>query len=457
MKIQKKNISRRDFITRAAISTAVFSIVPRHVLGGPGFIAPSDKLNIACVGAWGKGRSDIMGVSSENIFAICDIDLAHLQRFKNSVQKEEGGEELWDKALKYQDFRKMLDENKDSIDAVTVTVPDHSHAIIALSAIQLGKHVFVQKPLTHTIYEARKLTEAAREAKVVTQMGNQGHAGEGGRLINEWIWDGAIGPVREVHCWTNRPIWPQGIRSPKEVISKPPTINWDVWIGPAPYRAYHPAYAPFRWRGWCDFGVGALGDMAAHIMDHPYWALKLGYPTSVIAESSEFNGETYPVSCKVTYQFPARGDMPPVELTWHDGGRMPDRPDDLEPGRKMGDGDGGVLMIGDKGKLMHGTYGRNPRIIPETKMREYTRPPKTIPRSPGIHQEWVEACKGGPPTTSHFDYSGPLTETMLLGNLAIRMAHKNTALEWDGEKMEVTNMPEANEFLTKRYRYGWKV
>jgi hypothetical protein len=274
-------------------------------------------------------------------------------------------------------------------------------------------------------------------------------------LINEWIWDGAIGDVHEVHTWTNRPIWPQGIGRPEEIPATPPTLDWDLWLGPAPYRQYHPAYAPFVWRGWWDYGTGALGDMGAHIMDHPFWALKLDYPDSVEASSTAFNDETYPLASIITYKFPARKNMVPLKFYWYDGNILPPRPADLEPERKMGDGGGGVMFIGTKGKLMCSTYGSNPRLIPETKMKAYTLPEKTIPRSPGIHAEWIEACKGGPATTSNFDYAGKLTETMLLGNIAIRLASRNTILKWDGPNMRITNLEEANQFIHKEYRKGW--
>jgi predicted dehydrogenase len=340
---------------------------------------------------------------------------------------------------------------------VTVTTPDHTHAVIAMNAIKRGKHVFVQKPLTHTIKEARLLAQAAKEAGIVSQMGNQGHAGEGGRLINEWIWDGAIGDVREVHCWTNRPIWPQGIEAPKETPAVPDELEWDIWLGPASYRPYHPAYHPFSWRGWWDFGTGALGDMGAHILDHPFWALKLGHPRYVQASSTQFTEDSYPVAEVVTYDFPARGKMPPVRLKWYDGGIMPPRPEELEDGRMMGDSGGGGIFVGDKGKLMFSTYGRNPRIIPESKMREYQRPEKTIPRSPGIHEEWVEAIKKGQKSTSDFSYSGTLTEVMLLGNVAVATKEQNAKLEWDGVKMEFKNLPEANKFIHAEYREGWSL
>jgi predicted dehydrogenase len=442
----KTTISRRDFIGTAAMATAAFTIVPRFVLGGRGYKAPSDKLNIACIGVGGQGHSDLNNVSSENIIALCDVD---------DIRAAEAFSEF-PKAKRYRDFRVMLEKEKD-IEAVTVTTPDHNHAVIAMTAIKMGKHVFCQKPLTHTIHEARALAKAAKEKNVVTQMGNQGHAGEGGRLINEWIWDGAIGDVTEVHTWTNRPIWPQGIDRPEALPATPPTLDWDVWLGPAPYRPYHPEYAPFVWRGWWDFGTGALGDMGAHILDHPFWALHLEYPDTVEASSTAFNDETYPLASIITYKFPARKNMPPVTMKWFDGRILPPRPDDLEPGRKMGDGGGGVMFYGTKGKLMCSTYGNNPRLIPETKMKAYKLPEKTIPRSPGIHAEWIEACKTKGTTTSNFGYAGKLTEMMLLGNIAVRLQYKNTVLKWDGPNMRFTNLDEANQYIHKTYREGWSL
>jgi len=288
-------------------------------------------------------------------------------------------------------------------------------------------------------------------------MGNQGHAGEGARLICEWIWDGAIGDVREVHCWTNRPIWPQGIDAPKEIPSVPSTVDWDVWLGPAPFRPYHPAYHPFKWRGLWDFGTGALGDMGAHIFDQPFWALKLKSPVSVQASSTPFTKDYYPWAEVVTYEFAAREGMGPLTLTWWDGGLMPPRPPELEPGRMMGDEGGGVLFRGDKGLIMCSVYGENPRLIPESRMQEYKRPEKTIPRSPGIREEWIEAIKKGAKSTTDFAYSGPLTEAMLLANVAVRLKDRNMKLLWDGEKMGFTNLPEADEFLHFEYRPGWSL
>ncbi|MFZ1290649.1 MAG: hypothetical protein WAR79_11200, partial [Melioribacteraceae bacterium] len=330
---------------------------------------------------------------------------------------------------------------------------DHTHAIIAYSAITLGKHVYVQKPLTHTVYEARKLAQAVKEFNVVSQMGNQGHASDGARLINEWIAAGTIGDVHEVHTWTNRPIWPQGIKKPEEIPSLPNYLDWNLWLGPAPYREYHPAYHPFSWRGWWDFGTGALGDMGAHILDQPFWALNLDFPDTVQATSSEFNEETFPVSSIVTWTFPEKDGRAPVKIVWYDGGLMPPRPEDLESGRKLGV----CIYYGSDGKLMHDSYGESPRLIPETAMKNFDMPEKTLLRSPGIYEEWIQAIKNGTKSTTDFEYSAKLTETMLLGNIAIKLKEKNTILEYDGKKGQFTNLDEANELLTKKYPNGWEM
>jgi len=457
-KTNESKISRREFMSGAAAAMA-FTIVPRHVLGGEGHTAPSEKLNVAGVGVGGMGGVNLSKLANENIVALCDVD----EKYAAETFK------LYPNAKKYRDYRKMLEKQKD-IEAVVVATPDHTHAVIAMAAMQMGKHVYVQKPLTYSVYEARMLTEAARKYKVATQMGNQGHSGEGVRLTCEWIWDGVIGDVREVHAWTNRPIWPQGIDRPTETPLVPDTLDWDLWIGPAPARPYHPAYTPLFWRGWWDFGTGALGDMACHIIDPVFTALKLGYPVAVEANNTSYrvkgesgwtnlveNKETYPLSSIVRYDFPARGNMPSVRMNWYDGGLLPARPEELEPGRQLGDS--GVIFVGDKGKIMCGTYGEGPRLIPEAKMREYQRPPKTIPRIEGgteaHEQNWVDACKGGEPACSNFDYSGPLTETVVMGNLAVRFPNKK--LEWDGENMKVTNLEEANEYVHRQYRQGWNL
>lgn len=438
-------LTRRDFMGAAA-AVAAFTIVPRHVLGGAGYKPPSETLHIGAVGAGGRGRADISGVSTEKIVAMCDVDRERAAHMFNRYPK----------AKKYSDFRRMLEKEK-GIDAVTVSTPDNVHAVATMMAVKMGKHVYTQKPMAHDIYEARKLTEAAREAKVITQMGNQAHSSEDIRLVCEWIRDGAIGPVREVHVWTDRPAgyWPQGIDRPEEVEPIPTTLDWNMWLGPAPKRPYNSAYCPRKWRGWWDFGCGALGDMGCHIIDVPFWALKLGHPTSVEASSTKVNSETAPLASIVHYDFPEREGMPPVRMTWYDGGLTPARPEELEPGRRMGNEDGGVLFIGDKGVLMSGHNGESPRLIPETKMREYKRPPKTIPRVKGNHhKDWLRACKSGKPACSNFDYAGPLTEVVLLGNVAIRTGEK---LYWDGPNMKVTNVDKANEYIRREYRQRWSL
>jgi predicted dehydrogenase len=444
-----KTISRRAFVGGMATAAGI-TIVPRYVLGGPGYTSPNDKLNIAAIGAGGMGAANLEKCVAENIVALCDVD-------DRTAAKSY---ETYPAAKRHRDFRVMLEKQKD-IEAVIIATPDHTHAVAAMACMQLGKHVYVQKPLTRTVGEARVLTEAARKYKVVTQMGNQGHSGEGVRLICEWIWDGAIGPVREVHCWTNRPVWPQGIFRPQETPPVPSDLDWDLWVGPSPMRPYHPAYLPFNWRAWWDFGAGALGDMGCHVMDAAFTALKLKYPISVEAFVAEQvvemwkkvkNDETFPLASVVHYDFPAREEMPPVQLNWYDGGLRPRRPEDLEPDRNLFES--GTIFVGDKGKIMCGTYSESPRIIPETKMQEYQRPPRTLPRVEGSHeQNWVDACKGKGEATSHFNYSGPFTETVVMGNLAIRAAGRK--IEWDGPNMQVTNIPELNEHILPPYRQGW--
>ncbi len=439
----KNNLSRRQFIRNSALAASGIMIVPRHVLGGKGHKAPSDTLNIACIGIGGRGRNDASAMESQNVVALCDVDDIHGAEIRRKYPK----------ARFYKDFRRLFEIEK-NIDAVTISTPDHAHAVIAMMAIRRKKHVFVQKPLTHTVFEAKKLAEAAREYDIVSQMGNQGHASDSARLINEWIADGAIGDVHEVHTWTNRPIWPQGsIERPKAIPSLPNYLNWNLWIGPAPYRPYHPAYHPFNWRGWKDFGTGALGDMGAHILDHPFWALNLDSPATIQASSSKFNDETFPESSIITWKFPEKDGRAAVKIVWYDGGLLPPRPSDLEQGRKLG----ACIYYGSKGKLMHNSYGDGPRLIPETFMQDYSIPKQTIPRSPGIFEEWFEAIKNGTKTTSDFRYASKLTQMMLLGNIANQMKEKNTILHWDGEKSKFTNMDEANQYLTKKYPKGWNL
>ncbi len=449
--MKAKTISRRQFMGTAA-SVAAFTVVPRYVLGGPGNVPPSEKLNLAGVGIGGQGRSDLSNLESENIVALCDVDWRYAR----------GTFERYPNAKRYKNFREMLDKEDKNLDGVVVATPDHLHAPVSMAAIKRGKHVYCEKPLTHTVLEAKMLAEAAREAGVATQMGNQGQAGEGVRLLCETIWDGAIGQVHEVHIWTDRPLnginkwyWPQGVDRPKGQDPVPDTLDWDLWVGPAPMRPYvNRVYNPFVWRGWWDFGTGALGDIGCHSLDPVFRALKLGYPTSVEACCTLVNNETYPAASRVTYEFPARGDLAPVTLHWYDGGMKPPRPPELEDGRRWDTN--GALYIGEKGKIYNG------RLLPESRQREYGKPPETVERSPGHYKEWVIACKGGKPAGSNFpDHAGLLAQVVLLGNIAIRPVLKDkllsTKLLWDAEKYAFSNMPEANQYLTKGYREGWSL
>ena len=438
---RSSGLSRREFVGSAA-AAAAFTFVPRHVLGRSGESSANEKLNIAGIGFGGRGDGDLHEVSSENIVALCDVDWKYGARTF----------ERYPKAKKYRDFRKMLDKEGKNIDAVVVATPDHTHAVITMMAIKMGKHVYCEKPLTHSIYEARKIAEAAREAKVATQLGNQGQASEGTRLVCEFIWAGAIGPVREVHSWCNRYISPRGIGRPKEEPEVPEWLDWDLWLGPAPKRPYHPCYHPFSWRGWWDFGTGVLGDIGCHQLDPVFRSLKLEYPTSVEASTSGVNDETAPLASIVRYEFPARGGLPPVTLTWYDGGLMPARPPELADGLRFGGADDN-LFVGDKGKML------GHRLLPEARSKEYGRPQRVLPRSPGHHKEWIAACKGGEPANSNFDWAGPLTEVVLLGNIAVRMSQKlyekGMKLYYDGPNMKITNLPEANEYIRDEYRDGW--
>jgi len=462
-------LTRRTFVGSVAAATG-FMIVPRRVIGGPRYQAPSDTVNVAVVGwANGMGTSNARAVSKvANVVALCDVDESQAAQTRISRQKDI---DLVLKAKRYKDFRVMLEQQKD-IDGVIVATPDHAHAVVAMPAMQLGKHVYVQKPMTRTVSEARILTEAARRYKVVSQMGNQGRSGEGVRLIEEWINDGAIGQVHEVHCWTNRPIWPQGMQRPADTPAVPDGLDWDLWIGPAPMRPYHKAYHPFSWRAWWDFGCGALGDMACHVMDASYSVLKLGYPTSVTTylayqvievqredgrtanERLEYN-DSFPPASIVHFTFPARGKkLPAVKLHWYDGGLLPERPEELEPDRRLPES--GTIFVGTKGKLMCETYSESPRLIPESRMQAYKRPNKSIPRIEGSHeQNWIEAIQGKAKATSPFDYAGPFTEAVLLGNMGALFP--GTKLMWDGVNMKVTNKPEANEYVQHHYRSGWSL
>jgi len=457
MSTKPSSITRRRFLatsTKAAsaIAAANLFLRPARAPGAPRRLSPNEKLNIAFIGAAGRAADnirEITGAEDVNVVALCDVDENRL----NSA----GGK--FPAAKRYRDYRKLLETEK-SVDAVVVSTPDHNHAPASMMAIKLGRHVYCEKPLTRTVREARALTLAAREAKVSTQMGNQGMAFEGNRFINEWLADGAIGPVREVHVWSDRPThrgklpfwWPQGVERPSDTPPVPATLDWDLWLGPAPLRPYHPAYVPFKWRGWWDFGSGGLGDMGIHNLAPVFSALKLGAPTSVQASSTPLFPETVPLANVVHYEFPARGDLPPVKLHWYDGGIMPPRPEELEDGRELNREDG-IIFVGEKGKMLVGGWGgESPRLIPESRNKDYKRPPKTLPRSVGHHKEWLLACRTGSPTRSNFDFAGPLTEAVLLGVVCVR--NGGDKLMWDSGKV-VTNDPDANRFLHYEYRKGW--
>lgn len=482
-----KDVSRRDFLqktTAAAIGS--FFIVPRHVLG-KGFRAPSDKLNIAGIGIGSKGFSDISNASNngaENVVALCDVDWKLGQRAFDKFPN----------AKKFKDFRKMFDEMSKDIDAVTISTPDHTHAVIAMAAMARGKHVYVQKPLTHNIHEARVLTEAARKYKLVSQMGNQGASNPGQQQMVEWFKKGVIGTVKEVDVWTNRPIWPQGIPVPTDKPEVPSTLDWDLYVGPAEWVDYSPAYHPFKWHGWWNFGTGALGDMGCHLIDSPFRVLGLGYPTEVECSAGavflkdwtpEYIPEGCPPSSRVQIKFPAtKANKSSLTMTWHDGGMRPFHPDLVPANDPMGEPDSsnGAMMIGDKGVMMCATYGKDPKVY--LKSGEKLTMPKgafetkytSLPEW-GHHVAWTDACKAGFNSKEHkalsssFDYSGPLTETVIMGNLAIRSYNLRTAnadgkgfsypgrkrLLWDGNAMKITNFDEANQFVSRKYRDGWKL
>ncbi|HEV3252548.1 MAG TPA: Gfo/Idh/MocA family oxidoreductase [Puia sp.] len=473
----KNSISRRLFLRNAGLAAGGFFIVPRHVLGR-GYLAPSDKLNIAGIGAGGKAEVNLpyaYNNGSDNIVALCDVD----DRMAVNARKK------WINAPYYKDYRELLDKESKHIDAVIVTTPDHMHAPIALAAMQLGKHVYCEKPLTHDIYEARILTQAAKKYRVVTQMGNQGSSGDDTRKVETWIQAGVIGEVHTVHVWTNRPVWPQGIPTPKGRFEIPMELDWDLWLGTAPFRDFNPGYLPAIWRGWVDFGTGSLGDMGCHFIDVPYRALQLGYPVSVetsvggvytgFFEEAVFT-DSYPPSAKTHIHFPARGSLPPVEMVWYDGGIKPRRPDELLPDEDMAELDGGILFEGTKGKLMAGLFGRNPSLLPTRLMKETNLPESKFPfverGSEGHQQQWVKACKKGygTYTSSDFSIAGPLTETVLMGNLAVRSYNYSEGhssglkkypgrkkLLWDGENMKISNFEAGNQFVRRQYRGNRKL
>ena len=518
--------SRRRFLATTALTAAGVTIVPRHVLGR-GFLAPSDRLNIAAIGVGGRGRQVLTNMASQNLVAMCDVDwgyadrgfaglaseIATLQKriAENTVEvripasaRNEGAATVSTRPMtalersraiatvgrqqalaaaaptvaRHQDYRRMLEQQKD-IEAVVVATPDHLHAGIALAAMDLGKHVYVEKPLCWSVSEARQLAKRASETKLVTQMGNQGHSLDDGRTAVEYLWADAIGEVREVHIWTNRPLgfWPQGVPRPAPAAASadppwngpginarlgaalagnyptPEGLAWDLFLGPAPFVEYHPVYHPFNWRGWVDWGSGPLGDMGAHLLDHVYWGLDLGYPTTIETVSTPFNGISFPHATTTYYQFAARGAKPAVALTWYDGGLLPPKPVELLDGEALNPG-GGTLVVGSTGKLLYETYGAKPRLLPASLHASVGAPPRTLARIPDESHEmnWVDAAKGRTEASCPFSYASRLTEVMLLGVVSLRAGRK---LTYDGAAMRVTNDAGANAFLSREARADW--
>ena len=479
---RSRTFNRRKFLVAGAMGATAVTIVPRHVLGGEGQLPPSEKLNIAGVGVGPMGRRNCIACGSENIVAICDVDPKYSAKAFNVFQD----------AKKYKDYRVMLDKQKD-IDAVIVGTPDHTHATITMAVMQAGKHVYCQKPLTHTVFEARKITDYARaNPKIMTQMGNQGHSSEQIRQVREWIQSGSIGDVKEVHAWTDRPIggrpWSNfAVRElPTEFPPVPESLDWDLWLGPAKQRKYHPACAHMVWRGWIDYGTGSLGDMGCHILDPACWSLDLVNPSSITAEVEHFKpglkDDVYPISAKVTFEFPARikqsrqkafaaieekgGTIPekmlaastlcPMKLIWHDGHFKTPRPSMLEEGKGLHTS--GAVIYGEKETILHSSHGAGgATIIPDVRAKEFTPPEKTLPRVEGRHeQDWVRSCKDGKPASSNFaDYGGQLTEMVLLGVAVQRVPGEK--LQWDGKNLRFTNNDEANKYIHTPYRDGWSL
>src|SRR5271167_1016059 len=503
-------LSRRAFLRRAGTTAAGLTIVPRRVLGGAGYVPPSNKINVAFIGVGSQGlrvmlhflrESDVQAVAvcdpnkqsadyaqwEQHEFrdAVCKllgtstgwdwlspedppIQLTHSLRVTSGVAGREPCQKIVDAynglqkrsgesrgCAAYSDFRELLEKEK-GVDAVVVGTTDNLHAAVSAAAMKKGKHVFCQKPMTHTVYEARCIAEIAREKGVATQVAVNNQASESTRVLCEWIWDGAIGPVREVINWSSRPFWPQGIERPKEVQPAPDGLDWDLWLGPAPQRPFNHAYLPVVWRGWYDFGCGALGDMGCYSFDTIFRVLKLEAPTTVQASSTARYDETYPLASIVYFNFPARGDMPPVRLTWYDGGLTPPRPEGMEKGRPMSGEQGeGLLFIGDKGTILCSFNGGHPALIPESAMKAYKQPPKTLPRSPGNEREWLDACKGGKTKPgANFEFSAMVTETLQLGNIAVRTGE---SLNWDRSNLKITNVASAQQYVQPERREGWNL
>ncbi len=447
MSKKKNKLSRRAFIENTTTAATGLIVLPSQVIAGLGHQLPSNKLNIAGIGIGGQGYSTLRNLENENIVALCDVDWDYAG---NSFRR-------WHSARQYKDYREMFEKQKD-IDAVVISTPDHSHALPAMLAIREGKHVYMQQPLAHSVYEARILGNAAKTYGVATQMGNHGNSGEGIRRICEWIWAGTIGEITHVDAWTSRPFWKQNLERPGKGRRVPRDLDWDLFIGPAPWREYDPVYHPWNWRSWWDFGTGATGDMGSHIIDPVFKALMLNYPTSLQASSSPFNTDSPPGSQFIRYEFPRRDNLPKVgmpEMTlhWYDGGWMPPRPDELMDRERMGDENGGCIFYGTRGKIMCGSFAQNPTLLPTREMEHFKEPERTIRRifnatEGGHEQEWIRSCKENRSNrleaTSHFGYAGSLSETVALSGLAVRLQSLDRKLNWDGPNLRFTNITEAD-------------
>jgi predicted dehydrogenase len=468
--MSKPGLSRRLFMRRTATAVAAFSLVPRHVLGGPKFVAPSERINLAIIGCGGQGRTNVRALFSHadaQIIAVADpIESLNLDAYyfkglagrlpvKAEIEKHFSEKTPNYKVADYQDFRELLDKEK-SIDAILCATPDHNHAYVCLTAMRQGKHAYCEKPLTHNVFEARLVAKVAKETGVATQLGNQGHSGDGIRQTCEWIWDGVIGDVREVHAWTGASRWNKqhtgGRPAPEPV---PKGVNWDLWLGPRESRPYSSVYSPVSWRDFWDFGTAPIGDFFCHNFDPALWALDLREPLSI--EAFGVGGvDSYiaPPGGLYTYHFGPRGKMPAVKFTWYEGGLMPARPEGLEPDDQLGAGGNGILFVGDKGMLTCPGWAGDPRLLPGSRMDNYKRPAKTLPRSKGHHRDWLDACKGGKPASANFEYGAALSEIGLLGLVAMRVGKK---MYWDAKAMKSPNAPEADKFLRESCRPGWEV